>query len=320
MKSSYSVVMVLFLILLYSSTSLADDWVKTSDPPAGANQFKVATGVDNGSPVQFILETSGLGLFKSTDDGTAWENIGLKGIGITAIVDNLGNAGEYIVSASDGVYKTTDGGTNWQHYTAGIEGLFITDIVRITLNSFAVGTVGNGVFNSTDGGETWQQMGTGLENKTVTSVELITFSTVNDGLYATTQEDGVWVYDPFAGTWAPINDGNNNLVGTTAIAGDTQGNLFLASSPNILSSPSMPVFWQVETEHDFTNTIVATPDDQVFASSFGNGVKRRTSPGDWTPFSTGLPSDNDGFIDVINIVRDQTNTEISGSEVYLWRQ
>ena len=98
----------------------------------GANQFKIETGIDNGSDVQFVVSANGAGLFKSTDDGTTWENIGLVGVGITAIWDHPGNAGEYVVSASDGVHKTTDGGTTWQHYTSGIEGLFITDIVRIT--------------------------------------------------------------------------------------------------------------------------------------------------------------------------------------------
>ena len=111
-----------------------------------------------------------------------------------------------------------------------LKGYLLRILFGLLSDFFVVGTVGNGVFKSTDDGETWQQMGTGLENKTVTSVELIKFDAVlNDGFYATTQEDGVWVYDPSNETWAPINDGNNNLVGTTAIAGDPQGNLYLAS-------------------------------------------------------------------------------------------
>lgn len=293
-----------FLMLLLSSNSLSQEWELKSYPPAGADQFEVETGNENGSYVQFLLETSGLGLFKSTDDGTNWENIGLVGKGLTAIVDNPFNTGEYAVSTSDGIYKTTDGGTNWQQNTSGIEGLFITEIIRLVPNNnLAIGTVGNGVFTSTDGGENWQQMGTGLENKTVTSLEFIFVSPTAVGLYATTQEDGAWVYDFLDDTWAPINDGNNNLFGTTAIAGNNS-NLYMAASPNIYSSPTDPVFWQQETQFDFVNTILVLPNGTVVASSFGEGIKKRRSPGVWDDFSAGLPSDNDGFIDVINMVSD----------------
>ena len=37
------------------------------DPPPGSNQFKIELGVENGNIVEFLLETSGLGLFKSTE-------------------------------------------------------------------------------------------------------------------------------------------------------------------------------------------------------------------------------------------------------------
>lgn len=323
MKSYYSDFVALLIILLSSSMVLADDWVKTSDPPLGVNQFKVEIGTENGNDIQFLLESSGLGLFKSTDNGTTWENIGLEGKGITAIVDHWFSThdGEHIVSTSDGVYKTTDGGTNWQHYTTGIEGLFITDIIHfLTLNELAIGTVGHGVFYSTDGGETWQQMGVGLENKTVTSLKF-QFDGQQSKVYATTQEDGVFVLIGGNNNWIPINDGNPSLFNNTAIAVNHPDKLFLTNyNSGIHSSPSDPVFWQVEINFEFANDIVAIPDGKVFASSFGDGIIVRDLNGNWTDFSIGLPVDPDGYIDMIDIGRNINFdwSENTQTEEYLW--
>lgn len=302
MKSS--VFAVLFLILLITSYSFADDWIKTSDAPLGTSQFKVATGIDNGAAVQFVVAADGAGLFRSTDDGLTWQNIGLVGKGLQSMVDNPDNEGEYIVAATDGVYKTTDGGTNWQLITTGLGGLQTTKILRLEdlgFNLFAVGTVGGGSFNSTDGGESWQKLGTGLENKTVTSIEYPKIGNLNV-LFATTQEDGAWEYDSGNNTWNQINDGNNNLFGTTAIAAHRNGQLHLASSPQVYTSPRNPVLWQPVFEFDFANTIIVSPDDQVFVSSYGDGVIRRgVSPGTWSDFSTGIPEDPDGYKDIGNL-------------------
>ena len=288
--------------LIVSSISFSQIWEKTSDPPPGVNQFKFTWGTENGSSVKFIVGTDGTGAFKSTDDGKNWENIGLIGKILTNLSDKHANTGEFIATASDGVYKTTDGGLNWQQYTSGIEGIYIRSIARnVIFNKLYIGTVGNGVFLSTDEGETWEQYGTGLENKTIVDMSF----GVSDGLFVVTQEDGVWQYNETNNTWGTQNNGNNNLVGGTAIAGDSQGNLILASSPNIYSSPNGPVSWQFETEFDFANDIAVAADGQVIVSSYGGGVELRVSAGVWIDFSDGLPADNDGYIDVVNIEIDE---------------
>ncbi len=313
-------------LIFFNQNSFAQTWIKTSDPPPGSTQFKLETGVENGNNVQFLLENSGQGLFKSTDNGSTFENIGLAGIGIRAFIDSRFSMqdGEYIVSASDGIYKTTDGGSNWQHYTTGIEGLYLTDIAELPIESpigisLCVGTVGQGAFTSSDGGQTWEQMGTGLENKTVTKLEYVTLTSgplPEVVLFATTQENGVYSFDFLNNMWLPTNNGNSNLFGTTAIAGDSQGNLFLASSPNVYSSPSDPINWQFEIVFDFVNTFIVTQDNQVFVSSLGDGVKLRISEGVWVDFSDGIPVDPDNYIDIGNLAIDVPSSSAQGQNLW----
>ena len=295
----------LFLLFCYS-ISYSQIWEKTSDPPAGVSSFSIKTTFENNSVVPFSFTTDGEGLFKSTDGGINWENIGLVGEVLTDMVFIGFDEGNYILSASNGIHKSTDFGETWTHHTIGIEGLFITAIEkdRFLGNEIVIGTATNGAFRSLDNGETWEQFGTGLENETVK--QIFHFETQNfDYVWtATTQDGGFWKYDRSTNMWVQRNAGNEILSDDSALAGDSQGQLFLASSNEILTTYSSNIQWEVEVKHKVVNGFAVTPYDQIFASSFGFGIRTR-EPGatDWVDFSEGLPSD-DGFIDVSNIVLD----------------
>jgi photosystem II stability/assembly factor-like uncharacterized protein len=127
----------------------------------------------------------GDGIYKSTDGGENWTNMGLKGTEHIAkiLVDPrdsnnvLACATGHIWNDSDerGIYKTSDGGATWRKVLAGANGstgcamLAMSPLAPKTIFAsmwdfrrqgwtFRSGGPGSGIFQSTDGGENWTEL------------------------------------------------------------------------------------------------------------------------------------------------------------------
>lgn len=148
---------------------IAVDWKR--------NIIYVGTGENNSSRSSY----PGLGIYKSTNEGANWENIGLietHRIGRIVIDPNnpdiiyVAALGHLFSSNQDrGIYKTTDGGRNWKQVlfvndnTGGID-LVIDPInsnniyaalwyrERRAWHGFEAGKT-SGIYRSTDGGTSW---------------------------------------------------------------------------------------------------------------------------------------------------------------------
>ncbi|MHB8302631.1 MAG: WD40/YVTN/BNR-like repeat-containing protein [Acidobacteriaceae bacterium] len=129
---------------------------------------------------------SGDGVYKSTDGGHTWKNVGLRNSRqISRIVIDPSNADvayvgvlghAYGPSAERGVYKTTDGGLTWKHVLdkgpdVGIADMAIANGKPNTLfaatwnahrppwSTYApINGPGSGLYRSTDAGATWSQL------------------------------------------------------------------------------------------------------------------------------------------------------------------
>ncbi|NUP50059.1 MAG: glycosyl hydrolase, partial [Catenulispora sp.] len=131
----------------------------------------------------------GNGVYKSTDGGATWQNLGLAGTDrIGRITVDPANPDRLFVAATGslftsggarGLYETTDGGATWKLVLAGSDAT--TGAVDVAISPGAPNTVvaamwdayrtpsgrtyggtGSGVFKSTDGGTTWARVGGGL--------------------------------------------------------------------------------------------------------------------------------------------------------------
>ncbi|MCU1307903.1 MAG: hypothetical protein JWN45_2598 [Acidobacteriaceae bacterium] len=183
---------------VWKSTDAGTTWspIFDSQPVASIGAVEVAPSDPNviyvGSGEADMRDdiTYGNGVYKSTDAGQTWSNIGLRDsrqIGRVIInpknpdevfVAALGHA--YGVNAERGVFHTTDGGKNWKRVlfkddsTGAIDLAFDPNDPKVIYASLwqtrrppwnvypASNGPGSGLYKSTDSGVTWQQLKSGL--------------------------------------------------------------------------------------------------------------------------------------------------------------
>ncbi|HEY7911139.1 MAG TPA: hypothetical protein VIG62_04420, partial [Blastocatellia bacterium] len=175
----------------YGSCSVGDLAICQSDP----NIVWVGTGEPNNRQSSSI----GDGIYKSTDAGKSFTNVGLKDSqSIARIVIDPRDCNTLYVAAvghlfgpnkERGVYKTTDGGKTWASIKFIDEDTGFTDIVidpgdsktlyaasyqrRRTPWGFNGGGPGSGIWKTTDAGKSWVKMaGAGLPEGTLGRIGL----------------------------------------------------------------------------------------------------------------------------------------------------
>lgn len=130
----------------------------------------------------------GDGVYKSTDAGQSWKNMGLKNSEhISKIIVDPRNSDVVYVAAygplwsaggDRGVYKTTDGGENWELIHSVSEHTGAADLVMDPSNpdimyaafhqrrrhvfTYVGGGEESAIFKTTDGGKTWNELKSGL--------------------------------------------------------------------------------------------------------------------------------------------------------------
>jgi photosystem II stability/assembly factor-like uncharacterized protein len=220
--------------------------------PFRGGRSAAVTGVP-GKPQLFYFGSTGGGVWRTTDGGSAWENIsdGFFGgsIGAVAVSESDPNViyvggGEKTVrgnvSHGGGVWKSTDAGKTWKHVGLGdtrhIPRIRIHPKDPETVYAAALGHLygpnkDRGVFKSTDGGKTWKQVL--FVNEEVGAVDLILDPNNPRILYASTWRvkrtpyslesggpgSGLWKSTDGGDTWKEVTKAPGLPRGTVGIIG-----------------------------------------------------------------------------------------------------
>ena len=157
----------------------------------------------------------GDGVYKSTDGGESWKNMGLKeSEHISEIIVHPENSNIIWVAAQGplwksgderGLYKSMDGGMNWKKVLGNSEWTGVTDIAidprnadviyaatwdrHRTIAAFMGGGPGSGLHRSRDGGETWTKLKTGLPKSNLGKIGIAISPQQPDVIYAAIELD-----------------------------------------------------------------------------------------------------------------------------------
>ncbi|MEO1257867.1 MAG: T9SS type A sorting domain-containing protein [Bacteroidota bacterium] len=209
-------------------------WPSVADivfDPSNPSTIYVGTGDPNISFYPML----GDGVYKSTDGGDTWTNIGLQDNRVIPEILVHPTNPDIIFAASmglpfirdnnRGLYRTTDGGNNWEQVLFISDSTGITDIqidpfnpdviyasgwdrVRNNVVSLTTGEGAN-VYKSVDGGDSWTQLGGGLPEgilgRTGLAHSQITPNLVYAMFVGTNQQlQGVYKSEDAGDNWTPI--------------------------------------------------------------------------------------------------------------------
>ncbi len=178
----------------------------------------------------------GDGIYRSTDGGESWTNMGLeKSEHISKIIVHPENSDIVWVAAQGplwnqggerGFYMTTDGGTTWTRTLGDEEWTGVTDIAvdprnpdrlyaatwqrHRTVAAYMGGGPESGLHRSEDGGKTWTKLETGLPSGNMGKIGLAISPQQPDVLYAAIElnrtKGGVWRSTDRGASWEKQSD------------------------------------------------------------------------------------------------------------------
>jgi len=176
----------------------------------------------------------GDGIYKTTDGGQNWKNMGLKNSErISSIAVNPENSDEVYVgvlgnlwgeSDERGVYKTTDGGETWEsifkvNATTGCSDLIVDPTnfntmyaafweFNRTAYSFSSGGANSALYKTTDAGKTWDKIHNGFPTGDLGRFSIAVAPSEPNRLYAVVEakkDKGLYRSDDGGASWKYLN-------------------------------------------------------------------------------------------------------------------
>jgi photosystem II stability/assembly factor-like uncharacterized protein len=211
-----------------TTVSIGDVTINPTDP----NIVWVGTGEANNRQ----SSSWGDGVYKSTDGGKTWKNMGLRESNHVGriVIDPQDTDIVYVAALGRlwgankerGVFKTTDGGATWQHVLAINEDTGAVDLVMDPANpkvllaaayqrrrtgwGFNGGGPHSGLYKTADGGRTWRKIAGGFPTGDVGRIGLDMFRRNSNIVYAIVEhrEGGIFRSEDKGETWTKVSSLN----------------------------------------------------------------------------------------------------------------
>jgi hypothetical protein len=217
---------LLSIFFLFPGSLIHAQWIRTNGPEDGRINALAA----NGSTI--LAGTRANGIFRSIDKGDTWTSVndGLTNIDILALV--VKGANYFAASNGGGIFLSTDNGTSWNAVNNGLTDLY-PDVLTVLGNTVFAGSIFS-VYRSSNNGSDWICMDSPLPSDII-----LALAACDSNIYATMQQDDVFISHDKGETWSPAYIGAyfgfGSFVtcfavnGSDIYAGKTDGTIYKSS-------------------------------------------------------------------------------------------
>ena len=192
MKRSYGkrcLAVILLIISLLSPLPAQNLWAPTTPPPGQVSSFGISP---NGK-----IFAAGSTVFRSTDNGSSWQNI--YSLSATPSQIAFNSAGHvFIGTQGQGLLRSTNEGDTWAMISSGIPDGEVRDMAFGPGGIIYAGTFTVGMYRSTNNGATWTAINNGLP---VMDIASITVTTTGRVLVGVKGSNGVYKSDNNGDSW-----------------------------------------------------------------------------------------------------------------------
>lgn len=234
--------------------------------------------------------TFGGGVFKTTDNGTVWDNInsGLTNTDVQGLA--VTNSGDTVLAGTynGGVFLSINGGTSWVSISSNLTGLgLLVQAVAIKGNKIFAGTSA-GVFVLTNYSGNWTAVNTGLG----TTLDVLCLLVNGSEILVGTGAGGVFISANDGGSWQQKNSGLGNIYVNSLAVNGTK--LYAGVDGGVYSSVNNGGAWTLSHNTSALVKSISINGSIIYAgygTMTSGGIARSANNGGlWGTVNTGLPA------------------------------